>query len=88
MCIVIQDVHAEGIVAKDGRLQSGDQLLEVNGIDLTNATHAEAREALKQLYPVFRLSVYREKSESACSVQKQGESSTTHATLPNVFTIN
>ena len=72
MCIVIQEVHAEGIVGKDGRLQSGDQLLEVNGIDLTNATHSEAREALKQPYPVYRLTVYREKSETACPAQKQG----------------
>lgn len=71
MCIVIQEVEVDGVANKDGRLQSGDQLLEVNGIDLTNAVHSEAREALQQPYPVCRLTVYREKAESNQS-EKEG----------------
>lgn len=74
MCIVIQEVNSEGIASKDGRLQAGDQLLEVNGIDLTNATHSEAREAIKQPYPICHLTVYREKAETNCSLEKQGNS--------------
>ncbi|CAC5403710.1 LNX1_2 [Mytilus coruscus] len=30
VCIVIQEVFPEGVVAKDGRLKPGDQILEVN----------------------------------------------------------
>ena len=29
VCVVIQEVFPDGVVAKDGRLQPGDQLLEV-----------------------------------------------------------
>ena len=29
VCVVIQEVFPDGVVAKDGRLQAGDQLLEV-----------------------------------------------------------
>ena len=28
-CIIIQDIYFDGVVALDGRLRSGDQLLEV-----------------------------------------------------------
>ncbi|PAA92173.1 hypothetical protein BOX15_Mlig014573g1, partial [Macrostomum lignano] len=59
-CIVIQEIYIDGLVAKDGRLRPGDQILEVNGVDLTQATHCQAKRALSQLTPFCRLSVYRE----------------------------
>ena len=37
--MVVQEVFAEGLAAQDGRLRLGDQLIEINGIDMTNATH-------------------------------------------------
>lgn len=29
MCVVVQEIASEGVVGKDGRLQPGDQILEV-----------------------------------------------------------
>ena len=34
-------VFPEGLVATDGRLQPGDQIIEINGADMTCATHAQ-----------------------------------------------
>uniref|UniRef100_A0A1I8IRP5 PDZ domain-containing protein n=1 Tax=Macrostomum lignano TaxID=282301 RepID=A0A1I8IRP5_9PLAT len=45
-CIVIQEIYIDGLVAKDGRLRPGDQILEVNGEELTQATHCQAKRAL------------------------------------------
>ncbi|XP_013397282.1 E3 ubiquitin-protein ligase LNX isoform X3 [Lingula anatina] len=71
MAVVIQEIFPEGVVAKDGRLAQGDQILEVNGEDLTLATHAQARQALKTLYPICRLTVYREKAEESQPIEKE-----------------
>lgn len=35
-------MYPEGAAARDGRLLAGDQILEVSGNDLRNATHDEA----------------------------------------------
>ncbi|XP_062244939.1 multiple PDZ domain protein [Platichthys flesus] len=40
--VVIHEVNDGGAAQRDGRLQAGDQILEVNGIDLRQATHDEA----------------------------------------------
>ena len=37
--MVIQEVFHDSLVAQDGRLQAGDQIVEVNGVDMTNASH-------------------------------------------------
>lgn len=71
VCIVIQEVFPEGVVAKDGRLKPGDQILEVNGEDLTQATHYQAQQALSHYYPVCRVTVYREKAEENRPIEKE-----------------
>ena len=45
-------------------------IFQVNGIDLTQATHSEAKQALQQNYPVCRLLVFREKAEEHCLEQE------------------
>lgn len=71
MAIVIQEIFPDGVVAKDGRLAPGDQILEVNGEDLTLASHAQARQALKATYSICRLTVYREKAEESQPIEKE-----------------
>ncbi|XP_043858245.1 inaD-like protein isoform X2 [Dromiciops gliroides] len=60
--IVIHEVYEEGAAARDGRLWAGDQILEVNGIDLRNASHEEAITALRKTPQKVRLVVYRDEA--------------------------
>jgi len=62
-CVVVQEVFPEGLVASDGRLQPGDQIIEINGADMTCATHAQVCAALRKMTSVLRLGVYRERIE-------------------------
>ena len=55
--------------------------LQVNGVDLSQASHLQARQALKQLYPICRLAVYREKSDESNLFEKEGK-------IANPFTNN
>uniref|UniRef100_A0A670JIP6 PATJ crumbs cell polarity complex component n=1 Tax=Podarcis muralis TaxID=64176 RepID=A0A670JIP6_PODMU len=60
--IVIHEVYEEGAAARDGRLWAGDQILEVNGIDLRNASHEDAITALRQTPQKVQLVVYRDEA--------------------------
>ncbi|KAM9400785.1 multiple PDZ domain protein-like isoform 5-T5 [Salvelinus alpinus] len=61
--IIIHEVYEEGAASKDGRLWAGDQILEVNGIDLRVATHDEAINVLRQTPQWVRLSVFRDEAQ-------------------------
>ncbi|XP_053549622.1 inaD-like protein [Bombina bombina] len=61
--IVIHEVYEEGAAAKDGRLWAGDQILEVNGVDLRNASHEDAITALRQTPQKVQLIVYRDEAQ-------------------------
>ncbi|XP_059489261.1 ligand of Numb protein X 2-like [Neocloeon triangulifer] len=63
-CVVVQEVFAEGLVAQDGRLRPGDQIIEINGTDTTNASHHQVCQLLRKSGPVLRLGVYRERIEA------------------------
>ena len=41
---MMQEVFPDGLVAGDGRLQPGDQIIEINGTDMTCATHSQVRQ--------------------------------------------
>uniref|UniRef100_A0A8C8VQB2 PATJ crumbs cell polarity complex component n=1 Tax=Pelusios castaneus TaxID=367368 RepID=A0A8C8VQB2_9SAUR len=60
--IVIHEVYEEGAAARDGRLWAGDQILEVNGLNLRNASHEEAITALRQTPQKVQLVVYRDEA--------------------------
>ncbi|XP_078512117.1 ligand of Numb protein X 2 [Lissotriton helveticus] len=59
--IVIQEVYRDGVIARDGRLLAGDQLLQVNNVDISNVPHNYARTALSQPCSVLQLAVLRER---------------------------
>ncbi|XP_075472084.1 inaD-like protein isoform X2 [Ascaphus truei] len=61
--IVIHEVYEEGAAARDGRLWAGDQILEVNGVDLRNASHEDAITALRQTPQKVQLIVYRDEAQ-------------------------
>ncbi|KAI4832668.1 hypothetical protein KUCAC02_015629 [Chaenocephalus aceratus] len=57
--VIIHEVNYGGAAQRDGRLQAGDQILEVNGIDLRQATHDEAIGVLRLTTQRVRLCVFR-----------------------------
>uniref|UniRef100_A0A8C1V7T0 Multiple PDZ domain crumbs cell polarity complex component n=1 Tax=Cyprinus carpio TaxID=7962 RepID=A0A8C1V7T0_CYPCA len=61
--IIIHEVYEEGAASKDGRLWAGDQILEVNGVDLRVATHDEAINVLRQTPQCVRLTVFRDEGQ-------------------------
>ncbi|XP_029905151.1 LOW QUALITY PROTEIN: multiple PDZ domain protein-like [Myripristis murdjan] len=61
--IVIHEVYEEGAAARDGRLWAGDQILEVNGVDLRGAAHEDAIAALRQTPAKVRLTVLRDEAQ-------------------------
>ncbi|XP_029551508.1 multiple PDZ domain protein-like isoform X3 [Salmo trutta] len=60
--IVIHEVYEEGAAARDGRLWAGDQILEVNGVDLRNVAHEDAITALRQTPAKVCLKVLRDEA--------------------------
>ncbi|KAF4083191.1 hypothetical protein AMELA_G00137170 [Ameiurus melas] len=61
--IVIHEVYEEGAAARDGRLWAGDQILEVNGVDLRSVAHEDAITALRQTPAKVRLTVLRDEAQ-------------------------
>ncbi|KAM6179705.1 ligand of Numb protein X 2 [Erethizon dorsatum] len=59
--IVIQEVYRDGIIARDGRLLAGDQILQVNNYDISNVSHNYARAVLSQPCTTLHLTVLRER---------------------------
>ncbi|NXS31967.1 LNX2 protein, partial [Pomatostomus ruficeps] len=72
--IVIQEVYRDGIIARDGRLLAGDQILQVNSFDISNVSHNHARAVLSQPCSVLHLTVLRER--------RFGSRTHTHADAP------
>ncbi|KAM4536535.1 multiple PDZ domain protein isoform 8-T8 [Odontesthes bonariensis] len=61
--IIIHEVYEEGAASKDGRLWAGDQILEVNDMDLRAASHDEAINVLRQTLHRVQLTVYRDEAQ-------------------------
>ncbi|XP_071059059.1 inaD-like protein isoform X2 [Pseudochaenichthys georgianus] len=61
--IMIHEVYGEGAAARDARLWAGDQILQVNGVDLRGASHEEAIAALRQTPATVRLTVLRDEAQ-------------------------
>ncbi|KAL1512843.1 hypothetical protein ABEB36_002361 [Hypothenemus hampei] len=57
--IVVTDVYKNGAAEKDGRLQAGDQILDVNGISLRDSTNTTASQALRQTLPKMKITIFR-----------------------------
>ncbi|KAJ8985934.1 hypothetical protein NQ317_010691 [Molorchus minor] len=57
--IVLVEVYTGGTADKDGRLQPGDQILEVNGTCIKDVSNTTASQALRQTLPKMKMIVYR-----------------------------
>uniref|UniRef100_A0A8C1VPA4 Ligand of numb-protein X 2a n=1 Tax=Cyprinus carpio TaxID=7962 RepID=A0A8C1VPA4_CYPCA len=63
--VVIQEVYRDGVIARDGRLLAGDQILQVNNVDISNVPHNFARSTLARPCATLQLTVLRERRCSA-----------------------
>ncbi|XP_065114278.1 ligand of Numb protein X 2a isoform X2 [Paramisgurnus dabryanus] len=63
--VVIQEVYRDGVIARDGRLLAGDQILQVNNVDISNVPHTFARSTLARPCATLQLTVLRERRCSA-----------------------
>ncbi|XP_058621692.1 ligand of Numb protein X 2a isoform X2 [Onychostoma macrolepis] len=63
--VVIQEVYRDGVIARDGRLLAGDQILQVNNVDISNVPHNFARSTLARPCTTLQLTVLRERRCSA-----------------------
>ena len=61
MPLFVLRIAVDGPAAADGRLRVGDQIIEINGNNTKNMTHAEAIELIKSGGNVVRLLVRRGK---------------------------
>ncbi|ESP05488.1 hypothetical protein LOTGIDRAFT_228054 [Lottia gigantea] len=61
--IIIHEVYDDGAAARDARLWAGDQVLEVNKVDLRDATHDHAIQVLRQTPPRVGMIVYRDDNQ-------------------------
>ncbi|KAB1267689.1 Ligand of Numb protein X 2 [Camelus dromedarius] len=59
--IVIQEVYRDGVIARDGRLLAGDQILQVNNYNISSVSHNYARAVLSQPCSTLQLTVLRER---------------------------
>jgi C-terminal processing protease CtpA/Prc len=57
--IIIHDIYEGCAAQRDGRLLVGDQILEVNSINLRSATHEEAIQALRQSTNIIHMLILR-----------------------------
>ncbi|XP_061627355.1 multiple PDZ domain protein isoform X4 [Phyllopteryx taeniolatus] len=60
--VIIHEVNDGGAAQRDGRVQAGDQIFEVNGIDLRQATHDEAISVLRLTTQRVQLRVFRHRA--------------------------
>lgn len=58
--IIIHEVYPDGAAARDGRLWAGDQVLEVNNVDLRSVEHEVAIQTLRQSGNRVRMLVFRD----------------------------
>ena len=59
--LFILEISIDGPAAIDGRLNVGDQIIEINGVDTTDMSHSEAIELIKNSEKSVKLRVIRGK---------------------------
>uniref|UniRef100_A0A1Y1KEW4 PDZ domain-containing protein n=1 Tax=Photinus pyralis TaxID=7054 RepID=A0A1Y1KEW4_PHOPY len=67
--IIVLEILPGGAADKDGRIQAGDQILEVNGTCLKDATNETALQTLRQILPKIKLVILRPKSAECVTIE-------------------
>merc|ERR1719323_1188152 len=83
MPLFVLRIAIDGPAAADGRLRVGDQIVEINGVNTKNMTHAEAIELIKSGGNAVRLLVKRGKVPPAAVMSDMGLSPLSPTPLPS-----
>ncbi|KAK5648430.1 hypothetical protein RI129_003322 [Pyrocoelia pectoralis] len=67
--IIVLEILPGGAADKDGRIQAGDQILEVNGTCLKDATNEAALQTLRQILPKIKLVILRPTSSECVTIE-------------------
>ncbi|CAF3325766.1 unnamed protein product [Rotaria socialis] len=59
--IFVKSLNPQGVVAKNGKIKVGDQIIEVNGCSLVGVTHGYAKDVLKSTIGLVKFLIGREK---------------------------
>ncbi|KAJ8868143.1 hypothetical protein PR048_031952 [Dryococelus australis] len=65
--IYIKNILPKGAAVRDGRLKPGDRLLEVNGVEMTGKTQAEAVSVLRNAPPGSKVRIVVSRQEDTAS---------------------
>lgn len=83
---IVHEIYPESAAAKDGRLQPGDQILEINSENLSKTTHAKAQTLLRQAPPKVTRNTPKEPLTVSEGIKKKGwfgtRTPTTRKTTP------
>merc|ERR1740116_354938 len=82
MPLFVLRMAGDGPATQDGRLQVGDQLIEINGQSTKNMTHGDAIELIKTGGQTVRLLVRRAKTPNPAFLDQAGLSPTTPTPVP------
>ncbi|KAJ8868144.1 hypothetical protein PR048_031953 [Dryococelus australis] len=63
----MQGSVSQGAAVRDGRLKPGDRLLEVNGVEMTGKTQAEAVSVLRNAPPGSKVRIVVSRQEDTAS---------------------
>jgi C-terminal processing protease CtpA/Prc len=82
MPLFVLRIAVDGPAAADGRLRVGDQIIEINGNNTKNMTHAEAIELIKSGGNVVRLLVRRGKMPPSALIDQMAMSPLSPTPMP------
>ncbi|XP_025089004.1 protein scribble homolog isoform X6 [Pomacea canaliculata] len=84
--IYISKITPHGNADRDGRLQVGDRIVSINGVDMADARHDQAVALLTGIDRTVKLVVYREKlvPKGSLPPQSPGSASSTVQRLPQI----
>ena len=68
-CVLVHEVYPGSAAHSDGRLQAGDRILAVNGVDISAFSHNQASDVLRKAGGVVKLRIIRDETNAAETIK-------------------
>ncbi|XP_065052924.1 partitioning defective 3 homolog isoform X2 [Rhopilema esculentum] len=85
--VYVKNILPRGAAIQDGRLKVGDQITEINGVDVSNKDQTEIVNILKKATGTVRLLVYRQQNEDTAEVDESDDAIDTISNDSGIATI-